>query len=145
MCEADSSANHAHLFPPHKGSPPAANPKERYPIRGRIWQHALGKRSGRTAQLLACWDADGVRGRKYELGQFLNQHSVDNYLLNITLINSEQPVRLINCLPPHRQTDSRGWYSHTGPPWYIVPLRARSWPNRHGSYCHSSHAGRQTG
>jgi len=88
MCEADSSANHAHLFPPHKGTPPAANPKERYPIRRRIWQHALGRRSGRTAQLLACWDADGVRGRKYELGHFLNQHGVNNYLLNITLIQN---------------------------------------------------------
>ena len=49
------------------------------------------------------------------------------------------------CLPPHRQTDSGGRYSHPGPPWYSPTLSARSGPDRLGGYCHSSHIGRQTG
>jgi hypothetical protein len=26
---------------------------------------------------LACWNADGVRGRKFDMEHFLNQHGVD--------------------------------------------------------------------
>ena len=49
------------------------------------------------------------------------------------------------CLPPHRQTDSGGWYSHPSPPWYSPPLSARSGPDPLGGHYSSSHIGRQTG
>jgi hypothetical protein len=40
------AAPHVHLLPPHRGSPPAGCPEDRYSLRGRIWQHALGRRYG---------------------------------------------------------------------------------------------------
>ena len=43
------------------------------------------------------------------------------------------------------QSNSRGRYSHPGPPWYSRPLIARSGPEPLGGYCYSSHNGRQTG
>ena len=49
------------------------------------------------------------------------------------------------CLPPHRQTDNGGRYSHPSPPWYSPPLSARSGPDPLGGHCCSSHIGRQTG
>jgi len=39
---------------------------------------------------LACWNADGVRGRKLELEHFLSQHGVDICLLSETFLNSDQ-------------------------------------------------------
>ena len=35
-----------HLLPPHRGSPPEGCLEDRHPLRGRIWQHALGGRYG---------------------------------------------------------------------------------------------------
>ena len=46
MCGADSSAPHIHLLPSHRGSSPAGCPEDRYSLRGRIWQHALGGLNG---------------------------------------------------------------------------------------------------
>jgi len=46
MCGADSSAAHVYLFLPHKDSPPAVSPEDRYPVCDWIWQYALGGRSG---------------------------------------------------------------------------------------------------
>ena len=45
---------------------------------------------------LACWNADGVRGRKLDLEHFLSQHSVDICLLSVTFLNSAQTFRLAN-------------------------------------------------
>ena len=72
---------------------------------------------------LACWNADGVRGRKLELELFLSQHGVNICLLSETFLNSSQAFRLAN-YPPHRHTNSRGWHGHTGPAWYYhsVPV-----------------------
>ena len=36
---------------------------------------------------LACWNADGVRGRKLELEHFRSQHGVDICLLSETFLN----------------------------------------------------------
>ena len=94
---------------------------------------------------LAYWNADGVHGRKLELEHFLNQHDVDISLLSEAFLNHNEAFRLANCLPPHRQTDSRGWYSHPGPPWYSPPLSAHSGPDPLGGYCYPRHNGRQTG
>jgi len=49
---------------------------------------------GGKAPHLACWNADGVRGRKLELEHFLNQHGVDVYLLSETFLNPGQAFRL---------------------------------------------------
>ena len=43
---------------------------------------------------LACWNADGVRGRKLELEHFLNQHGVDVYISSETFLNPGQAFRL---------------------------------------------------
>jgi len=45
---------------------------------------------------LACWNADGVPGRKLELEHFFSQHSVDICLLCETFLNPGQAFRLAN-------------------------------------------------
>ena len=45
---------------------------------------------------LACWKADGVRGRKLELEHFLSQHGVDICLLSETFLKPDQAFRLAN-------------------------------------------------
>jgi exonuclease III len=46
------------------------------------------------ALLLACWNADGVRGRKQELDNFLGQHGIDICLLTETHLRSGDVFRL---------------------------------------------------
>ena len=60
----------------------------------------------RKSLRLACWNADGVRGKKLELQNFLSQHGVDICLLSETFFNTEQPFRLANyvCHRTDRQT-----------------------------------------
>jgi exonuclease III len=48
------------------------------------------------ALCLACWNADGVRGRKLELEHFHNQHDVDICPLSETFLNPGQAFRLAN-------------------------------------------------
>jgi len=58
---------------------------------------ASPRRTERSKALrLAYWNADGVRGRKLELEQFLSQHGVDICLLTETFLNSGQTFRLDN-------------------------------------------------
>jgi exonuclease III len=45
---------------------------------------------------LACWNADGVRGRKLELEHFFSQEGVDICLLSETFLNPGQSLRLAN-------------------------------------------------
>ena len=45
---------------------------------------------------LACWNADGVRGRKLELEHFLSKHGVEIFLLSETFLNPDQAFRLAN-------------------------------------------------
>ena len=45
---------------------------------------------------LACWNADGVSGRKLELEHFLGHHGVDICLLSETLLSHGQAFRLAN-------------------------------------------------
>ena len=47
---------------------------------------------------LACWDADGVHGRKQELDQFLGQHGIDILvcLLTKTHLRSGEVFRTAN-------------------------------------------------
>jgi len=70
---------------------------------------ARPRRTERAKSLrLACWNADGVRGRKLELEYFLYQHGVDICLLSEPFLNNVQSLRLANCLPPHRLTVEGG-------------------------------------
>jgi len=46
--------------------------------------------------LLACWNAEGVRGMKLELEHFLSQHGVDICLLSETFLNPGQAFRFAN-------------------------------------------------
>ena len=57
---------------------------------------------------LACWNADGVRGRKLELEHFLSQHCVD--ILRETFLKPDQAFRLANyvCHRTDRPTTGGG-------------------------------------
>ena len=58
---------------------------------------ARPRRTVRSKALrLACWNADGVRGRKLELEHFLSQHGVDICLLSETFLKPDQAFRLAN-------------------------------------------------
>jgi hypothetical protein len=43
---------------------------------------------------LACWNAEGVRGRKLELDHFLGQYGIDICLLAETHLRSGEDFRL---------------------------------------------------
>ena len=45
---------------------------------------------------LACWNADGVRGRNLELQHSLSKHGVEICMLSETFLNPEQTFRLHN-------------------------------------------------
>ena len=59
---------------------------------------------------LACWNADGVRGRNLELEYFLCQHFVDMCLLSETFLKPDQAFRLANyvCYRTDRPTTGGG-------------------------------------
>jgi hypothetical protein len=78
------------LIPPNIGSSPASCTRNRHPLHIWIWQWALDKRG--KALRLACWDVDGVRGRKLELEQFLTVHDIPICLLNETHVQSDRAV-----------------------------------------------------
>jgi hypothetical protein len=81
---------------------------------------------------LACWNADGVHGRKLELEHLLIQHGVDICLLSETFLNPEQTFRLANYVC-HRTDRSAGrGHRHTGPRWHSLPLRSHSEPDQSG-------------
>jgi exonuclease III len=43
---------------------------------------------------LACWNANGIRGRKQELEHFLGQHGIDIYLLTETHLRPDIVFRM---------------------------------------------------
>jgi len=59
---------------------------------------------GSKALRLACWNTDGVRGKKLE--HFLSQHGIDICLLSETFLKSDQAFRLANYVShrTHRPT-----------------------------------------
>jgi len=63
-----------------------------------------------NALRLACWNADGARGRKLELEHFLSQQSFDICLLSETFLNPGQAFRLDNyvCHRTDRPTTGGG-------------------------------------
>ena len=95
--------------------------------------------------ILACWNADGVSGRKLELEYFLSQHGVDIRILIETFLITREDFWLANYVCNRTVRLTLGRHSHTSPPWCRPPLSARSGPDPLGGYCHPSHTGRQTG
>jgi exonuclease III len=59
---------------------------------------------------LACWNADGVRGRKLELEHFLSQHGVDICLLTEKYLRESDVFQLANyvCHRTDRPTEEGG-------------------------------------
>jgi hypothetical protein len=85
--------------------------QNRRPLCSRIWLHGLDGQSGLNKALrLACWNADGVRGRKQELDHFLGQHGTDICLLTVTHLRSDEVFRLANyvCHRNNRLTEGGG-------------------------------------
>jgi hypothetical protein len=54
------------------------------------------RRAQGKALRLACWNAVGVRGKKLELEQFLNEHGIDICLLKETHLVAERALRFAN-------------------------------------------------
>jgi hypothetical protein len=78
-----------------------------------LWPNiaARPRRARRSKPLgLACWNANGVRGRKLELEHFPSQHGVVICLLSEIVLNSGQAYGLANCVfhRTDRPTDSEG-------------------------------------
>ena len=57
---------------------------------------------------LACWNADGLRGRKLELEHFLGQHGVDIRLLSEAFLKPVQAFRLVNYVCHHTDRPTAG-------------------------------------
>ena len=95
MCGSDSSPPHVHLLP----STGTARPRAVLKTVIFSWPNmaACPRRTERNKVLrLACWNADGVRGRKLELEHFRNQHGVDICLLSETFLKPGQAFLLAN-------------------------------------------------
>jgi exonuclease III len=75
---------------------------------------------------LACWNADGVRGRRLELQHFLGHHSVDICLLSETHLSPEQAFRFANniCHRSYRNSQGGGTANlvRRGIDHYAVPV-----------------------
>jgi exonuclease III len=87
---------------------------------------ALPRRTRGKVLWLACWNADGVRGRKLQLEQFLSEHGVDICLLNETHLVAERALRFANyvCHRTDRHTPGGGTaiLVHKGVDHYAVPV-----------------------
>jgi hypothetical protein len=66
------------------------------------------KANGGKALRLAYWNADGIRGRKLELHQFLSEHGVGICLLNERHLESGRPFRLTKCVCHRTDRQARG-------------------------------------
>jgi hypothetical protein len=75
---------------------------------------------------LACWNADGVRGRKLELEHFLSQHGVDICLWTETHLKEGDVFGLANyvCHRTDRPTEGDGTAKLVlrGTDHYAVPV-----------------------
>jgi hypothetical protein len=75
---------------------------------------------------LACWDADGVLGRKPETERFLSEHGVDICHLNVTHLEAGRALRFVNyvCHRTDRPTPGGGTaiLVHKGTDRYAVPV-----------------------
>jgi hypothetical protein len=67
---------------------------------------------------LACWNPDGVRGRKLELEHFFSQHGVDICLLTETHVQERVVFQSANCLSPNRPAHRGRGNSNPSPSEY---------------------------
>ena len=91
---------------------------------------ARPRRTERSKALrLACWNADGVRGRKLEQEHLLSQHSVDNCLLSETFLKPGQAFWLASYIrnPKNSMTAWCGTATlvRSVIVLHLVPVRAR--------------------
>jgi hypothetical protein len=81
---------------------------------------------------LACWNADGVRGRKLELEQFLSEHGVDICLLYETHPEAGRALGFANyvCHRTDRPTPGGGKaiLVHKGTDLYAMPVFGLQYP-----------------
>jgi hypothetical protein len=75
---------------------------------------------------LACWNADGVRGKKQELEQFIGEHGVDFCLRNETYLEAGRALRFANyfCHRTDRTAPGGGTATlvHKGIDHYALPV-----------------------
>jgi exonuclease III len=75
---------------------------------------------------LACWNADGVRGRNLELEQFLSEHGADIFFLNETHLEAGPALRFASyvCHRTDRPTPGAGTaiLVHKGIDHHAVPV-----------------------
>jgi len=76
---------------------------------------------------LACWNADGVGGRKLEMENFLSQHGVDISLLIETFLNPGQAFRVANYVCHRTDRPTAGAVQ---PSWSAVLLFTTQCPFR---------------
>jgi hypothetical protein len=80
----------------------------------------------RKAVRLACWKADDVRGRKFELENFLSEHGIDICLLRETRLESGRALRFANYVCHWTDRLARGGGTvilfHRGIDHYAVPV-----------------------
>jgi hypothetical protein len=71
---------------------------------------ARPRRTPGKALRLACWNADGVRGRKLEMEEFISEHGVYICLLNETHLVAKRALRFANyiCHSTDRPTPGVG-------------------------------------
>jgi hypothetical protein len=87
---------------------------------------ARPRRTAGKALRLACWNSDGVLGRKLELEQLLSEHCFDISLLYETHLVAERALRFANyvCHRTDRPTPGGGTaiFVHKGIDHYAVPV-----------------------
>jgi hypothetical protein len=87
---------------------------------------ARPRRTRGKALRLASWNADGVRGRKLELEQFLSEHGADICLLNETHLVAERALRFANYVCQRTDRPTPGGCTailvHKGIDHYAVPV-----------------------
>jgi hypothetical protein len=92
---------------------------------------------------LAYWNADGVRGRKLELEQFLSEHGVDICLWTRRSLSRVGPWRS-QTLPPNGPPDSGRRHSDPCPQGHRTLCCASLRSAAPGGYCHRSCVGDQS-
>jgi hypothetical protein len=93
---------------------------------------------------LAYWNADGVRGRKLELEEFLSEHGVDIFLLNETHLESGRGLKFANYVCHRTDRPTRGRHSDSCPPGHRSLSCASLRSTAPGGYCHTPCVGNQT-
>jgi hypothetical protein len=86
---------------------------------------ARPRRTPGKALRLACWNAEGVRGRKFKMEQILSEHGVDICLLNETHLVAERALNLAKYVSNRTDRPTPGGGTeiivHKGIDHYAVP------------------------